>query len=94
MPDPLDAVIEEQLHGLSRQEIAGAYRSLCGMMLCQTAVAFRKRAILRKDDATARRLSREWVKTNSGLLTFRECCEVLNLDIGRTREALYSCAES
>jgi len=91
--DPLDKVIEEQLSGISTEEIAGAYRSLCGMMLVQTVVAFRKRAITRKDDAWARRVARRWLASKHGILTFAECCEVMNLDMDRARKALYSVAD-
>jgi hypothetical protein len=93
MADALDQVIESQLEGISTQEIAGAYRSLCGMMMTATAVAFRKRAILRKDDVAARSTARSWVNGKRGLLTFGECCEVLNLDIERARKALHSFAD-
>jgi hypothetical protein len=88
--DALDQVIEQRLSDISTQEIAGAYRSLCGMMLVQTVVAFRKGKILRQDDADAKRYASRWISTACGTLTFREVCEVLNLDIDRTRSALES----
>lgn len=93
MADPLDQCIEAQLENISTQEIAGAYRALCGLMLCATAVAYRKRAILRKDDVAARAVARQWVDTREGLITFPECCEALNLDSERAAAALKSFAQ-
>ena len=91
--DPLDKVIEDRLAVLATCEIAGAYRALCGMMLVQTVVACRKRAITRKDDACAKRLARSWIANKrQGIIPFGEVCEVLNLDLERTRSALNSAA--
>lgn len=88
--DALDQVIDQQLADISTKEIAGAYRSICGMMLVQTVVAFRKGAIHRNEDAEAKRWARKWVEGEAGTISFAECCEVLNLDIERARRAIQS----
>jgi hypothetical protein len=89
----IDQVIAASLESISTQEIAGAYRCLCGMMLTQTAVAYRKRAIHRKDDCRSRAAARRWVDGRHGILSFTECCDCLNLDIERARAALQSFAD-
>lgn len=92
MPGAMDQVIDQQLESISTGEIAGAYRALCGCILVQTVVAVRKRAISRNEDAEAKRTAVRWIGGQPGVITFRECCEVLNLDIDRAREALQSLA--
>ena len=90
----MDNVIDAALESLCEQEIASAYRGLCGMMLVQTALAFRRKPCRRKDQARERRASREWVTNDSGVLTFSECCEVMGMDADTTREAMYALAEA
>jgi hypothetical protein len=85
----MDQVIEAQLEAIGTQEIAGAYRCLCGMMLTQTVVAYRRR-VSRSDDADAKRTAKRWVSGEPGVISFSECCEALDLDMERAREALQS----
>lgn len=89
----MDNVAEASLEGLCAQELAGAYKALCGMMLIQTATAFRKRPCARKDLAKERNAAREWVTNASGVMTFGECCEVMGMDEDKTRRALYGLAD-
>jgi len=94
MADRMDQVIEAQLSSLSTPEIAGAYRSLCGMMLALTAISFRRRKVSRKDEIENRSAARKWVSSRDGVITFGEVCEVLNLDSDRARQALKSVSGS
>lgn len=94
MADPLDQVIEAQLADLSTPEIAGAYRSLCGMMLALTAIAYRRRKVHRKDEVYSRSAARQWVQGKHGVISFEEACEVLNLDTERAAQALKSSSVS
>lgn len=89
---PMDNVAEASLEGLCAQELASAYKALCGMMLIQTAIAFKKRQCHRKDTAKERNAARQWVAGAAGVLTFGECCEVMGMDEDRTRRALYGLA--
>lgn len=88
--DGLDQVIEEQLSHLSSAEIAGSYRSLCGMMLVLTAIAFRRRSCMRKDEITLRATARKWLSNSGGVISFAEACDELNLDSDAAREAIES----
>jgi hypothetical protein len=88
-----DKVIEASLEALAPQELAGAYKGLCGMLLVHTALAFRRKPTSRKDEAKQRNQAREWVSSGGGLVTFAECCEVMGMDEGRTRKAICCLAE-
>jgi hypothetical protein len=90
----MDNVIDASLEGLGPDEIAGAYRSLCGMMLIQTALSFRsRRPCRRKEDVRERRAAREWVDGAPGVLTFTECCDAMGMDEETTRKAMTGLAE-
>lgn len=89
---PMDSVIEASLEPLCEQEIASAYRALCGMMLIQTALSFKQRPCHRKDAARERRAAREWVWNNDGVLRFAECCEVMGMDADTVRRSLQAIA--
>lgn len=90
----MDNVIAACLEPLCEQEIASAYRSLCGMMLVTTALSFRRKPCRRKDQARERKAAREWVANEAGVLTFSECCEVMGMDVATTRKAMYALAEA
>jgi hypothetical protein len=90
----MDNVVDAGLEGLAAQEIAGAYKALCGMMLVQTAIAFKRKPCRRKDTARERVAAREWVANEGGVLTFGECCEVMGMDKEWTRQALHGLAEA
>lgn len=70
---------DQQVADLLPDEIAGAFRALCGMMLIQTAVAFRTR-VRRKEDALHRLTAQRWLADpNRGVISFAECCDVMNV---------------
>lgn len=84
----IDQAIEAQLEERSPEELAGAYRALCGMMLVYTAQAVNKRSLLRNDDAYQKNRAKQWVEDGTGILTFPECCEALDLRPRRARQAI------
>ncbi len=88
----MESVLNASLEGLCAQELAGAYRALCAMMIAQTAFTFRKRRCSRKDVAMERKAAERWLKEKCGTLTFAECCEALDVDCDRIRGALESIA--
>lgn len=84
----IDKAIDEQLAERSPEELAGAYRALCGMMLVYTAQAMGRRAINRNDDAWQKNTAKRWMAGDGGVLTFSECCEALDLRPVRAQQAI------
>lgn len=84
-------VIDAQVESLRQDEIAGAWRALCGLMLVITASSMRRRARHRKDDVLSQRTARQWLD-GGGVVSFAECCECLDIDSDRARDALHSIA--
>lgn len=92
MRDALDQVIEEQLEQTAPEELAGAYRALCGMMLVYSALAYRRRHISRNDDAHQKNAVKAWLAGGGGVISFPECCQVLEMNAGRAERAIRECA--
>lgn len=82
----LDQAIDAQIEGLLPQEIAGAYKALCTMVMIQTAVAFRTK-VRRKEDAWNRRTAKRWLETgDEGILSFSDCCCALDVGEDEARQ--------
>ena len=89
----MEAVIEASLESLSGQEVASAYRALCGMILVQTAIAFRRKPSARKDTAMETLAARKWIE-GGGVISFGEACEATGMDMERVRRGLHALAEA
>jgi len=88
LPNQMEKIIDAQLARLQPEEIAGAWRCLCSMMLCQTAVSYRRRSSHRKEDVIAKRRAKEWVYAgNEGIISFDEACEGIDVDSERAAKA-------
>ena len=92
MAGAMDQVIEEQLDHATPQELAGAYRGLCAMLLYYSAVAVRRRSINRNDDAYQKNTAKNWLAGRGGVISFPECCEALGLCAGSARRAIGAAA--
>lgn len=84
----IDQAIEAQLEERTPEELAGAYRALCGMMLVYTAFAMRKRHILRSDDAYQKNAAKAWLGGRGGIISFPECCAVLDMNQRKAKQAI------
>lgn len=84
----IDQAIEAQLESRTPQELAGAWRALCGMMVVYSALAVRKKRICRNEDAHQKNAARAWLASGAGMITFPECCEVLEINGGRAKAAI------
>lgn len=84
----IDQAIEAQLESRTPQELAGAWRALCGMMLVYSAIAVRKKRISRNDDAYQKKAASAWLAGKGGVITFPECCAVLEMNAGRAKQAI------
>lgn len=63
------------------------------MMMIQTAVAFRTR-VRRKEDAQHRRSAQRWLADGDiGVITFADCCDVLNVAESEARDGFYRIAD-
>jgi len=89
----LERVIESSLDDLGRDELAGAYRGICGMLLVHTALAQSRRPTSKKELARQRNQARAWLTSGEGLVTFGEACEVLGWDEGRMRTKIEALAD-
>lgn len=81
-------VLAAQLEPRSTEELAGAFRALCGMMLTHTAMSLRRRVMARNDDAYQKKAARVWMSSHEGAITFDECCAVYGLDPRRASAAI------
>ncbi len=88
MAGALDQVIDEQLDHATPQELAGAYRGLCAMLLYYSAVAVRRRSCNRNDDAYQKNTAKAWLAGEVGVISFPECCEALGICAGRAQRAM------
>lgn len=88
MEGALDQVIDEQLDHATPQELAGAYRGLCAMLLYYSAVAVRRRSCNRNDDAYQKNTAKAWLAGEGGVISFPECCEALGICAGRAQRAI------
>lgn len=91
--DQLEKVIDQQVQSLAPNEIAGAWRALCGMMLVHTASAFRKKARHRKEEVIASASAKKWVGGSMGRISFDECCDALDLDTNKAKKAMREFAD-
>jgi hypothetical protein len=84
--------LEAQVEGRLPEELAGAWRALCGLMLVSTALAIRKRALWSNAEAQNKGAARRWLN-GGGAIGFRECCECLDLRAERAVHAINDLAE-
>lgn len=84
--------IEAQLEERLPEELAGAWRALCGMMLVSTALAIRKKALWSNAEAQNKGAARRWLD-GGGTIQFQECCDCLDLRAERAIHAIYDLAE-
>lgn len=88
----IEQAIEAQLEERTPEELAGAYRALCGMMLVYSALAVRKRRINRNDDAYQKNAAKAWLAGKRGIITFPECCVVLDMNACKAAKAIMDVA--
>lgn len=79
----VEVAIDMDLARLSQPEIEGAYRSLCGAMLLRAAQELGVTKRWNKGAVDARRVTRNWLFQDRGLITFGEACSAC--DISRRR---------
>lgn len=85
----LAAVIDYEVECCDREEIEGAWRSLCAMMLLRTAnVLGKPKCSHRKQEVVQRSTARQWVSGKVGVITFEEACHGIDLSPELTREML------
>lgn len=84
----IDKAIEAQLEERTPEELAGAYRALCGMMLVHSALAFRRRALCRNEDAYQKNEAKRWMVNGRGVLSFAECCAALDMNVAKAQRAI------
>lgn len=96
MPDPLDAIVDAGLEGLSRLELEAGYRAVCAVMLCRTAVVASNPAPPRKQEIEAKAVAKRWLAGDRGVITFPEACSAVELDpdIARHKISVYADPES
>lgn len=90
----LEQVVDYELADRSRAEIACAYRALCAAVLLRTAMVVRAKAPPRKVEIDQQKTAVRWVAGSHGVLRFSDCCEALDMDPGRAREAIGRYARS
>jgi hypothetical protein len=89
----LDQAIDAQIEHLLPQEIAGAYKALCTLVMVQTAVAIRTR-VRRKEDAQGKQIARRWLESGTdGVLSFSDCCCALDVSEDEARCGLRRLAD-
>lgn len=76
----LDAVIDYQVGLFDKTEIAGAYRSLCAMMLLRTANIVLRPIRERNMEAQQKKTAKEWLAGGVGVITFEEACYAIDVD--------------
>ena len=81
-----------QLENRRPEELAGAWRALCGMMLVSTALAIRKKTMWSNAEAQNKCAAKRWI-SGGGVIDFKECCECLDLRAERAVHAIYDLAE-
>lgn len=88
--DPaLDAVIDYQVSLFDRTEIAGAYRSLCAMLLLRTASILMKPIRERNIEAQQKKAAKEWLAEGRiGVITFDEACYAIDVDPASMRSQI------
>lgn len=77
----INSVIDYEVSLFDRAEIAGAYRSICAMLLLRTATIVRKPTRFRNTEQQQKRTAKLWVERESeGVITFREACAAIDAD--------------
>lgn len=84
----LDAVIDYEVSLFDRTEIAGAYRSICAMLLLRTANVVLRPARTRNMEAQQKKTAREWLQGNRGIITFEEACQAIDVDPSSMRRQM------
>lgn len=84
----LDAVIDYEVSLFDRTEIAGAYRSICAMLLLRTANVFLRPARARNQEAQQKKTAREWLQGKVGIITFDEACQAIDVDPEMMRQKM------
>lgn len=84
----IEQAIESQLADRTPEELAGAYRALCGMMLVYSAIAVRRKRITRNDDAYQKNAAKAWLAGKRGIITFPECCAALEMNACKAAKAI------
>lgn len=90
-------MIDIELADRSAQEIAGAYRALCCMILLRTVQAVGKTVMAmreRKIEVRQKRAAERWVRGRVGTLPFESVCEAFDMDPGVARSKILSHAIS
>ena len=90
----VEQAIDLDLDSLSREEIEGGFRSLCGAMLLRAAQEMSVTPQLSKGAIEARRITRQWVFKDLGLITFSEACDACNVEQGWFRHNMVESAEA
>ena len=88
----IDQTIAAQLEDRTPEELAGAWRALCGMMLVCTALAIRKKTLWSNAEAQNKATAKRWI-SGGGVIGFQECCDCLDLRAERAVAAIHSLAE-
>lgn len=90
----IDQIIDLELEQRESDEIAAAYRAICAMLIVKSATTTSKPSRLRKMEATQKIAARDWLQGGSGLITFEEACEALDVDPDMARRGIDAHAEA
>ncbi len=90
----LEKVIEYEVSLLDRTEIAGAYRSICAMLLLRTATVVSKPARERNLETSQKRTAERWMNGQVGVITFEEACRAIDVDPTVLRKQIENYAEN
>ena len=89
------AVIDYEVGLFDKSEIAGAYRSICAMLLLRTATVVRKRTRYRNMETQQKAAARRWVESeNEGAITFREACAAIDIEPNQMRKDILALVRS
>jgi len=95
MDKSLEAVIDYEVSLFDKGEIAGAYRSICAMLLLRTATVVRKGTRFRKMETMQKSAAKRWVQAgNEGVITFREACAAIDVEPDQMREDILRIVQS
>lgn len=85
---PLDQIVDDELAGLSPNELAGGYRAICAMVLCRTAVVASTPAPPRRQEIEAKAIAKKWLAGDRGVISFLEACMAVSLDPDSARKKI------
>ncbi len=77
---------------LTGDEIEGAYRILCAAMLTRAAQEICTRTAPNEEGYARKRAARNWLYCGTGVITFQEACDAMNLAASLYIERLHSSA--